>query len=180
MMAVVAILGLLAALAVPNLTDMARHYRGVEASRVALAAFSQGRALSQRENLPVELAILSNSVETRIGVPSATFNPESARRSLDSFALERAVAMPGVKVLRVETLVGAVVTATEAPGATTVVRFCPGSDGYFRIGATEAPVCTTGDLASRSVRVVFEANGETFNIRLRAPLAAIDLRQGAT
>lgn len=182
LMAVVAIVGLLASLAVPNLTQMAQHYRAVEASRELLAAVSQGRAIAQRNNIPVELAFFADHVEIRQGVLGATAlaNPDAPRRVIDAFGADNRSLNVGATLLRVETLTGSSITATTPVGvAAAAIRFCPASDGYFRIGVAELPVCSPGDLASQTARVVFTSNGETFNIRVSAPLAAMELKQGA-
>lgn len=178
---VVAVVGILASLAAPNFRSMVSHYRANEASRAALAALEAGQALAQRSNVPVEVAFGATSLDLKLGVVDPATVPDAARRVLTGFTSKKVQKLGGATILRVETLSGTTVTSTALPGTpAAVLRFCPSSDGYFRYGAGEPTVCGLGNLASQTARIVMSANGETFHVLVRAPIASLNLRSGAT
>jgi prepilin-type N-terminal cleavage/methylation domain-containing protein len=182
LMVVVAIVGILASIAVPNLTTMARHYRGIEASRSVLSAMTAGRALAQRNNAPVQMTVFANRVALGTASPTvATAPAEVVRKVVDSFILDREVFFGAdATVTRVDFLDGVgAVTGSVAPGATAIVHFCASSDGYWHLSSAGEPtVCGPGDLASTGAKVVFASGDESFHVLLRAPLATLDLKSG--
>ena len=183
LMVVVAIVGILASIAVPNLTTIARQYRAAEAARSALAATTAARALSQRDNAPVELQVLTD----RIALNTATLTPATApaevvRKVIAGFTHQRDVFVEGNGAfVRLDLLdpAGNVVSSTPA-GPSAVLRFCPSSDGYHHLaGGGEPTACPAGSLASSDADIVFSAGDDTYHLRVRAALGTIDLKRGS-
>jgi prepilin-type N-terminal cleavage/methylation domain-containing protein len=183
MMIVVTIVGILAGIALPNLAAIARHHRGVEGARAALSAATAARALSQRNNAPVQLTVLSQSMVLGEAVPTAASAPiEIVRKLVTGFNNVRTIALGrDVTILRVELLSGTgAVTSTLTPGATATLRFCPATEAYWRLDeASQPPVCGAGDLASASAKIVLSSLGDTYHVLVRAPLATLDLKRGS-
>jgi prepilin-type N-terminal cleavage/methylation domain-containing protein len=183
LMVVVAIVGILATIAVPNLSSMARQYRGAEAARSALGAATAARALSQRENAPVQLQVHADHVTISKAVLSpATLPAEVVRKVIDSFTPVRDVFIPdNGRFVRVDLLDGAGnVTATMPAGVTALLRFCASSDGYHHLaGGGEPTACPAGNLASSDADIVFVAGDDTYHMRVRAALGTIDVKRGS-
>ena len=177
-MVVVAIVGLLAALAVPNLSPLATHYRALEGARSVLAAVNQGRGLAQRNNAPVEVFVEADRLTLRTAVLADDQNPDAIRKIVTSWADDRVIHFGddiGVTALE---LSGNGTTTTVPPGqATATFRFCPSSDTYYRVGTAQTPVCGVGNVASHSVRLTTALQEQRFVVEVRAALGAIDLRQ---
>lgn len=179
LMVVIAIAGIIATLAVPSFQSMAQHYRGLEASRAALAAVSEGRALAQRSNEPVQVRLEAKRV-----VLSKAIYAESAdvvRKNVTSFEEVRVVALPSdVKVTKLEYLTGTgAVGSSVLAGADATFIFCASSDSYFRFKTSGAPVCGIGNLASSMARIVLKGVDGDHNIRVNAALGSLDIKSGA-
>jgi prepilin-type N-terminal cleavage/methylation domain-containing protein len=189
---VLAILGLAATLAVPVFRDFAAHYRAAEAFRSAWRAVGNGRALAQRENIPVRVSFLPSSIvieKANCARPdNGQADPEcddpvtveSIRRPVTGFGSARTTPLVGVKVTSVQTLDAAgAVTATSGPGTSgAAVVFCPSSDNYFRDSTTSVPLCGSQALSSKELKVILQASGETQHVRVRSALGAVDLVAG--
>ena len=178
-MVVVAIVGILSTIAVPNLGKMAVHFRGVEAARAMHAACTQPRARSQRDNAPVKMAVFSDRLETLVAVPTvASQKVSSIRKTIDRFeTVSTTFRPPDARILRLELINSSgAVTEKQLPGAASLM-FCPSSDSYWRLSGGET-VCPVGDLVSSSAKIVFTAAGEFYHIRIRAAMAAIDMKPG--
>jgi prepilin-type N-terminal cleavage/methylation domain-containing protein len=177
-MVVVAIVGILAALAVPNLTPMATHYRALEGARSVLAAVNQGRGLAQRNNAPVEVFVEADRLTLRTAVVDDNANPDAIRKIVTGWADDRVIHFGDDGRVTDLALTANGATTTVQPGqATAVFRFCPSSDTYYRIGAAQAPVCGVGNVTSHAVRLTTALHGQRFIVEVRAALGAIDLRQ---
>lgn len=177
-MVVVAIIGLLAALAVPNLTPLATHYRALEGARSVLAAVNQGRGLAQRHNAPVEVFIEADRLTLRNAVLADDQNPDAIRKIVTSWADDRVIHFGDDATVTGLELTANGVTTTPRPGqANATFRFCPSSDTYFRVGAAQTPVCGVGNVTSHAVRLTTALHGQRFVVEVRAALGAIDLRQ---
>ncbi len=177
---VVAIVGLLAGLAVPNLQGMVDHFRAAESFRQALAAVTAARSLAQRTNAPVRLRVNPDSIAIETATVSGT--AESVRRTVTGFTTVRSVPLTGGTFTQMQRLgadglpTGAAVVAGNAAATVT---FCPSSDAYFRNNDADAtPVCGLGNLASTSAKIVIVARGETQHVRVRRALGSVDLRSG--
>ena len=170
----VGIVGILAVMAVPNLTTMARHYRSIEDARAALSSVTQARALSQRDNMPVQLTFFDDHIELRL---AQTTSPVDAVRKLITFpgVATRSVTIGDARITHVELMAGGA-TVDVTPGAGATMNFCPSSDAYFRVGP--APACTTGNLTSHRAIIHLTSKSETFRILVNPALAAVDLQQG--
>jgi prepilin-type N-terminal cleavage/methylation domain-containing protein len=178
-MVVVAIVGILSTIAVPNLGKMAVHFRGVEAARAVHAASTLPRGRSQRDNAPVRMAIFSDRLETQVAVPTvATQKVSSIRKIIDRFdTVSTSFLPPDAQIVRLELVNGSgVVTEKQLPGAASLT-FCPSSDSYWRLSGG-GTVCPVGDLVSSSAKIVFTAAGELYHIRIRAAMAAVDMKPG--
>ena len=178
-MIVIAVAGIIATLAVPSFQSMAQHYRGIEAARAALAAVSEGRALAQRSNEPVQVR-----VELQRIVLSKAVYAESAdviRKNVTSFEEVRVVALPtDVKATKLEYLTGSgTVDSSVAAGAGATLIFCASSDSYFRFKSSGVPVCGIGNLASSMARIVLKGVDGPHNIRVNAALGSLDVKSGA-
>ena len=181
LMVVVAILGVIASLAVPNIQKSVGHYRAVGNAREVLAAVTAARGLAQRDNAPVELSL----APTIVNISRADFTGTAAevRKTVTGFSRTRPITLPGdSKILRLENLgpTGAVASTVTLP-ATATVRFCSTSDTYFRDSTAAAnPICGSGNLTSGTVRIVFTSQGETWNVKVNAALGNVELKAGAT
>ena len=181
LMTVVAIVGILASIAVPNLTAMASHYRGIEDARSVLGAVGAARGLSQRNNKPVELAIFSDHAELRTPA-SLTGTTEDTRRVIGSFTTVRSISFGKARATNLKFFSGSTTTSTVTVGtADAIVRFCAGTDAYYRVvvSGVQTPVCGTGNLASANVRVNFNSANDLYHVELKAPLGSIELKSGA-
>lgn len=178
---VVAIAGILATLAVASFQQLSAHARAREDKAGVLAAISRARSLAQRANVPVELRVNADSIELRTAVVSGTL--EDVRRVVTSYSNALRIALPSTT--RMTNLLffapSGAVSSSALPGSTdAVLYFCPSSDNYFRDNTSQQnPVCGVGNLASANAKVEFTTTGETHHVRVRAPLAALDLRDGA-
>lgn len=177
-MVVVAIVGVLAALAVPNLSPMVTHYRALEGARSVLAAVNQGRGLAQRNNAPVEVFVEADRLTLRTAVVDENANPDAIRKIVTSWADDRVIHFgEQARVTGLE-LTNNGTTTTPQPGqATATFRFCPSSDTYYRVGAAQTPVCGVGNVSSHAVRLTTALHGQRFVVEVRPALGAIDLRQ---
>lgn len=177
-MIVVAIIGLLAALAVPSLTPLATHYRALEDARGVLAAVNQGRGLAQRNNEPIEVGVAADRLILRTPLFADGMTPESIRKLITGFVDERIVHLPpGARIVELQLTAGVVTTTVPAGNAGAAFRFCPSSDTYFRTAVGEKPVCGVGNLASHSALVIVETHEQRFIVDIRAALGSVDLRQ---
>lgn len=177
-MVVVAIVGLLAALAVPNLTPLATHYRALEGARSVLAAVNQGRGLAQRHNAPVEVFVEADRLTLRSAVIDENANPDAIRKIVTSWADDRVIHFgEGVRVTGLELIADGTTTTPQPGQATATFRFCPSSDTYYRVGVAQTPVCGVGNVTSHTVRLTTALQGQRFLVEVRAALGAIDLRQ---
>lgn len=177
-MIVVAIFGLLAALAVPSLTPLATHYRALDDARNVLAALTQGRGLAQRTNEPIEVFIGERTLVLRRPEFTSDTTPESIRKIVTTFVDDRTIHLTdSTRLVEVQLKRDGVTStvAANAPGAT--LRFCPSSDTYFRAGTAQTPICGVGNLTSHDAVVVLESRGQRFAVDVRAGLGSLDLRQ---
>lgn len=181
LMVVVAILGVVASMAVPNIQKSVGHYRAVGNAREVLAAVTSARGLAQRDNAPVQVSFAPKTVT----IARADFSGGAAevRKTVTGFSHDRVVNLPGdTKIVRLENLTtaGGVTSTVTLPGAASL-RFCSTSDNYYRDNTPAAnPLCGAGNLTSGNVRVVFTSEGETWNVRINAALGNIELKAGAT
>ena len=180
LMVVLAIAGILATIAVPSFQSMVHNYRGIEASRIVLAAVSEGRALAQRTNAPVRVRLEVKTVvlETAQYAESA----EVVRKNVTDYVIHREITLPtDVRIVRLE-LLGAnnAITSTVLAGSDdAVIIFCASSDSYFRVAASGVPVCGIGNLAPSSARVVMKAVNGNHNIRINGAIGSLDVKSGA-
>jgi len=179
-MTVVGILGIGAAIAVPSFQSLSLHYRASESFRNALMVVNQGRALSQRKNLPVRVDFAAASAQ--ISVAEVTGTAESVRKTVNSYgALEanrRTLSLGGAKVEKVTFLNGDGSDGTSVnPGAESAfVVFCPSSDNYYRNASDQQPACGIGNLVSASVRIDLAVGTEKSSVIVNRALGAVDLK----
>ncbi len=178
-MVVVVLVGILSALAVPNIQATISHYKATTNSREALVAINAARGLSQRNNAPVELSLGVETVNLAEAVVRGS--PAEVRKVVERFVVKRTITMPGdLQFLRIDTLAAdgrTVASSQAAPGAS--LRFCSSSDNYFREDTVAAaPICGVGNLASRTAKIVFTTGGEVWHVRVNAPLGNVDLKAG--
>lgn len=181
LMVVVAILGVIASLAVPNIQKSIGHYRAVGNAREVLASVTAGRGLAQRDNAPVQVAFAAKTIT--IQRADVTGTAAEVRKTVTGFSRNRVINLPGdTKLLRMENLnTSGAVTSTVTMPATATVRFCSSSDTYFRDNTAGAnPICGAGNITSGTVRVVFTSEGETWNVKVNAALGNVELKAGAT
>lgn len=174
---VVAIMGILASLAVPSFQEMARNYRSLEASRAVIAAVGAARALSQRENAPVQLTLESGQAVLKTVIVEET-RLDVVRKSVTGFEVKRTVPFPAgavVNELAYNDQTGAELSKVAAGGTATLI-FCPSSESYFRFKDTGAPVCGVGNLVSSAATVRFKALGIPREICINAALGAMELK----
>ena len=179
-MVVIAIAGIIATLAVPSFQNMVHNYRGLEASRAALAAVSEARGLAQRNNIPVRIRFEAKKVTLSV----ATFAeaPDNVRKNVTSYTDVRQIALPtDVRLTRLELLgpTGAIVSTFAAGSVDATLVFCSSNDSYFRAVPGGEPVCGIGNLASATARIVMKAVDGDHHIRINAPLGSLDVRSGA-
>lgn len=179
-MVVLAIVGIIATLAIPSFQSMVHNYRGMEASRIALAAVAEGRALAQRGNAPVRVRIEAKQVV----LSTATFveAADSVRKNVTGYTDARVIPLPSdVRLTRLELLgpTGAITSTFAAGSVGAVLVFCSSNDSYFRESPGGAPVCGIGNLASSTSRIVMKAVDGEHNIRVNAPLGSLDVKSGA-
>jgi prepilin-type N-terminal cleavage/methylation domain-containing protein len=184
-MAVIAVVGIFAAMAMPSLVEMTRGYRGNEAARQTLAYLSEARARSQRNNAPVQLTIKHTAspapgvsvIELRDAVvDSGTVPLDQVTTVRRNIKFPTAASVTHVTDTRfVEIVVGGV--ATPATSSPTLI-FCPTTDGYFRLGATNVAACSVGDLASASASVRFRFGSKLYFAKVTSAIGQLELRSG--
>lgn len=175
-MAVVAILGVLSALAVPSMNGMVDGYRALENARAVTSVVAQARGLAQRENAPVEVALFADHVELRVATISGT--PEELRRTVTGYTAVRSVPLNGTTITTVKATAPTTTTTAVTPTTSTTFRVCASSDNYVR-SSDLSSVCGAGNLASQELDINLVTSGKTHHIHVSQPMAAVNLISGA-
>jgi prepilin-type N-terminal cleavage/methylation domain-containing protein len=168
-MTVVAVVGLAASVAAPNLATLAQTYRGREGARGALLALADGRDTSQKNNQAVRVDVYADHID--VMVPDSVESVGLLTR-VRSWAPSRSRRVD-VDVVAVD---GGGSSTTPSRDTPALLYFCPSSDATWLHGDTSAPVCTLGNLASRSATVQLRQGSASFVIELSAALASLRLR----
>jgi prepilin-type N-terminal cleavage/methylation domain-containing protein len=171
LMAVVAIAGVLAAVAVPNLTTLSAGYRGREAARAALFAIAEGRNESQQINKAVRAEVFSDRIELS--------QPDTI---VTAGLIARVATWKPLRTFKLGSTFTSVVapsgTVTPTVGAAATTFFCPSSEASWLDDATGLPLCRLGDVASGGGVTTFKLSqgAALFQIELSPALAGFKLR----
>ena len=167
-MAVVAIVGLLASLAVPNLTELSRGYRARESARAVLFALSDARNHAQQKNSAIQVEVFSDRIvisEPTIAATTGLLHFVSGWTESRTYPLQ-------VTMTSVATAGGPVVPSIVAPGR---IFFCASSEASWLDQSTSLPFCPLGDLSSAGGDILFTRFNQNFKIRMKAALASLSL-----
>ena len=168
LMSVVAIAGVIASLAVPNLAELARGYRARESARAVLFAVSDARNHAQQKNSAVQVEVFSDRVvvyDPVVAVTGGLLHFVSGWTATRTYPL-------AVTVTSVPTSAGLVSPSIVTPAR---VFFCASSEASWIDQTTLQPYCPLGDLASASGDMVFSMSSLTFKIRMRAAMASLSM-----
>lgn len=164
LMVVVAIVGVLGALALPRFSETARTFRSREVAQEVLSALRGGRTLADKRNEPV----LVREVQGNIALYTAQLLPPT-----DGYLV--AVDMNDWELFRIFALQDVKFTAFPPDG----IVFCPSGDARYRRNTTSGdPVCALDDLASPpgESTIRFEVVDMRYQVLFNAALATSRLR----
>lgn len=165
LMVTVTIIGVLSALAIPNLLDMARAYQAREDARMVASMVTNARALAYKRNVPVLVEFDENHVIYSVPDVSST----GFLLAIDQWKTVRTVTAPSH------------VTFDEAT-QNLIFAFCPSGDYRFLdvngiVARSNQPVCAVGNLASQNAQVRFMTHDIGYQINISGAFATINLQQ---
>lgn len=164
-MVTVTIIGVLSALAVPNLLGMAHAYQAREDARMVSSMITNARALAYKRNVPVLVEFDEHHVIYSVPDVSST----GFLLPIDQWKTVRTVTAPSH------------VTFDEAT-QNLIFAFCPSGDYRFLdvngiVTRSNQPVCPVGNLASQNANIRFSTYDINYKISVSGAFATINLQQ---
>ncbi len=173
-MAAVAIVGLLAALAVPAVGDLSAGYRAKSAAMEVLSAVRAGRDYSQKLNAVIQVRWDGSAV---------VLDAQDIDEVANSEALVKVVNNGNwIEIRRYP--VSSVVSMVTFP---TQIYFCPTSEGRYRMGTADGTAtCAIGNIAqiapsntgTADAKITFKALGKTYSITVASAVGTAKIKSG--